>query len=121
MGFIQSVKRMFFFLFVFFWFCFGSFGWVFTFRLLRKRKEKVPKCPGKGPPEARICGSSGDPRKRKKGCVKSTWDRQTAGTELNAVFRFVLFCCSFCFVFGGPGGGFGGPGGGLLGSSKSSG
>ena len=43
------------------------------------------------------------------------------GVELNAVFRFVLFCFSFCFVFGGPGGGFGGPGGGFLGSSKSSG
>ena len=41
--------------------------------------------------------------------------------ELNGVFRFVLFCFSFCFVFGGPGGGFGGPGGGFLGSSKSSG
>ena len=24
---------------------------------------------------------------------------------------FVLFCCSFCFVFGGPGGGFDSPGG----------
>ena len=44
-----------------------------------------------------------------------------AGTDLNSVFRFVLFCFSFCFVFGGPGGGFGGPGGGFLGSSKSSG
>ena len=33
-----------------------------------------------------------------------------AGLELNGVFRFVLFCFSFCFVFGGPGGGFGGPG-----------
>ena len=35
--------------------------------------EKVPKCAGKGPAEARICGSSGDPRKRKKGCVKPIW------------------------------------------------
>ena len=31
-------------------------------------------------------------------------------TDLNGVFRFG----SFCFVFGGPGGGFGGPGGGFL-------
>ena len=37
------------------------------------------------------------------------------------VFRFVLFCFSFCFVVGGPGGGFGGPGGGFLLSSLSSG
>ena len=44
-----------------------------------------------------------------------------AGVDLNGVFRFVLFCFSFCFVFGGPGGGFGGPGGGFLVSSKSSG
>ena len=34
---------------------------------------------------------------------------------------FVLFCCSFCFVFGGPGGGFGGPGGGFLLNSLGSG
>ena len=53
-------------------FCFDSFGRLFAFRLVRKREEKVPKCAGKGPPEARICGSSGNPRKRKKGCVKST-------------------------------------------------
>ena len=44
-----------------------------------------------------------------------------AGTWLNVVFRFVLFCFSFCLVFGGPGGGFGGPGGGFLLSSLSSG
>ena len=43
------------------------------------------------------------------------------GVDLNSVFRFVLFCFSFCFVFGGPGGGFGGPGGGFLLSSLSSG
>ena len=36
------------------------------------------------------------------------------GTELNSVFRFALFCFSFRFVFGGPGGGFGGPGVGFL-------
>ena len=47
--------------------------------------------------------------------------QQGAGTWLNVVFRFVLFCFSFCFAFGGPEGGFGGPGGGFLGSSKSSG
>ena len=35
------------------------------------------------------------------------------GLAVNGVFLFVLFCCSFCFVFGGPGGGFGGPGGGF--------
>ena len=43
-----------------------------------------------------------------------------SGTELNAVFRFVLFCFSFCLVFGGPGGGFGDPGGGFLLGSLSS-
>ena len=43
------------------------------------------------------------------------------GTELNGVFRFVLFCFSFCSVVGGPGGGFGGPGGGFLLNSLSSG
>ena len=43
------------------------------------------------------------------------------GTELNGVFRFVLFCFSFCFVVGGPGGGFGGPGVGFLLSGLSSG
>ena len=42
------------------------------------------------------------------------------GVELNGVFRFVLFCFSFCFVLRGPGGGFGGPGGGFLLSSLSS-
>ena len=44
-----------------------------------------------------------------------------SGTDLNSVFRFVLFCFSFCLVFGGPGGGFAGPGGGFLLSSLSSG
>ena len=44
-----------------------------------------------------------------------------AGLDLNSVFRYVLFCFSFCFVVGGPGGGFGGPGGGFLLSSPSSG
>ena len=44
-----------------------------------------------------------------------------AGADLNSAFRFVLFCFSFCFVFGGPGGGFGGPGGGFLLNSLSSG
>ena len=44
-----------------------------------------------------------------------------AGLDLNGVFRFVLFCFSFCFVVGGPGGGFGGPGAGFLVRSKSSG
>ena len=46
---------------------------------------------------------------------------QAPGVELNGVFRFVLFCFSFCFGFGGPGGGFGGPGGGFLLNSLSSG
>ena len=73
MGFIQLLKMKFLVFLCFFGFCFGSFGWVFAFRLVRKCKEKVPKCPGKGPPEAQICGSSGNPRKRKKGCVKPTW------------------------------------------------
>ena len=44
---------------------------------------------------------------------------QKTGLDLNDVFRFVLF--SFCFVFGGPGGGLVGPGGGFLNSSKSNG
>ena len=44
-----------------------------------------------------------------------------SGVDLNSVFRFVLFCFSFCFVFGGPVGGFGGPGGGFLLNSLSSG
>ena len=43
-----------------------------------------------------------------------------SGVDLNGVFRFVLFCFSFCFVFGGHGGGFGGPGGGFLLNSLSS-
>ena len=33
----------------------------------------------------------------------------------------LILCFSFCFVFGGPGGGFGGPGGGFLLNSLSSG
>ena len=36
-------------------------------------------------------------------------------------FVLFLFCFSFCFVVGGPGGGFGGPGGGFLLNSLSSG
>ena len=43
------------------------------------------------------------------------------GIELNGVFRFFLFCFSFCVVFGGPGGGFGGPGGSFFSLSSSSG
>ena len=41
--------------------------------------------------------------------------------QLNGVFGYVMFCFSFCFVFGSPGGGFGGPGGGFLLTSLSSG
>ena len=41
---------------------------------------------------------------------------EKSGLALNGVFRFVLFWFSFCFVFGGPGGGVGGPGGGFLSS-----
>ena len=46
-----------------------------------------------------------------------------AGMALNGVFRrfCFVFRFSFCFVFGGPGGGFGGPGGGFLLNSLSSG
>ena len=66
------LKRIFIFLLFFLGLCFGSLGRVFAFRLVRKHKEKVPKCPRKGPPEARICGSSGTPRKRKKTYIKPT-------------------------------------------------
>ena len=65
-GFVQLSNRNFLFILGFFGFCFGSFGWVFAFRLVRKCKEKVPKCPRRGPPEARICGSPGSPRKKEK-------------------------------------------------------
>ena len=66
MDFIQLSKRIFF-------FCSlglgGSvlvgFGQVFAFRLVRKHKEKVPKYPRKGPPEARTCGFSGNSGKKK--------------------------------------------------------
>ena len=51
-------------------------------------------------------------------CIYFT-PRDLSGTELNNVFRCVLFCCSFCLVIGGPGGGFGGPGGGFLLNSRS--
>ena len=52
------------FFFVFLGFLVGGFGKAFASRLLRKGKENVPKGAGKDPPEARICGSSRDPRKR---------------------------------------------------------
>ena len=48
------------------------------------------------------------------------WDQDRAGTK-RCFSIFVLDRFSFCFVFGGPGGGFGGPGGGFLLNSLSSG
>ena len=65
------------------------------------------------------CGLHGVRLARKKTiedhCLFYPPDENLSGVDLNDVFRFVLFCFSFCFGFGGPGGGFGGPGGGFLG------
>ena len=63
------------------------------------------------------------PHGRGKGATSEIPTLTQAGVDLNGVvsFGFVLFWCSFCFVFGGPGGGCGGPGGGFPLNSLSSG
>ena len=84
-------------------FSLGSFGRVFAFRLVRKCEVKWPKCTGRNPTEARICGSSGNSRKRKKGCVKPT--RLTRLTRLSRLTRLTRVghksngfpVCFFCF------------------------
>jgi len=53
-------------------FCCGMVGQVVAFRFVRKREEKLPKCTGKDPPEARMCDFSGNPRRMKRGCVNTT-------------------------------------------------